>query len=245
MSEDSFDSWGWRIPFLASGLLVVVGLWVRLKIEETPVFNAEQARSGAPFLDAVRSQPRQMLLGTGAVIMLPTLSYLGATYLPNYGTTQLDLTRTSVLTFGVLAGLFFMGAILSGGWLVDRFGRRSSLLTLGVLGTLWTLLLFPVMNTGSTAAFGIAACLTMVLAGTTFGAVGSLLTEMFETRYRYTATSVTYNVAHVIGGAVPPLLGAALVASGHTTAFALILAAFCLVSVLSLLGLRETRGRAL
>jgi MFS family permease len=245
MSDESFRAFGWRIPFLISVVLVAIGLYVRLKIDETPVFKAETARHGTarlPFAEALRRQPKEILLGTGLVVTVPTYSYLGASYLPNYGTAVLGLGRTPVLVAGIAAGVVYAAGILLGGLLADRLGRRRTLLTANAVAIVWALLLFPVLNIGGIAAFSVGLGITLLIAGAALGPVGAVLSELFRTRYRYTASGFSYNVAQIIGGAIPPLIAAPIIASAGTFVFSLFIAALCVIGLASIAALRETAG---
>ena len=245
MSDEAFLSYGWRIPFLVSIVLVAIGLYVRLKIEETPVFTEEAKTHGTskvPFVEAFRTQPREIILGTGLVITVPTFSYLGASYLPNYGTTVVGLGRTPVLVAGIVAGVIYALGILLGGVLADRLGRRRTLAIASAIAIVWALLLFPVMNIGSLSAFTIGLCITLFIAGTALGPVGAVLSELFRTRYRYTASGFSYNLANVIGGAIPPLIAAPIIAAAGSFVFSLFVCALCLVTLVSVVLLRETAG---
>ena len=130
MPEAAFVSWGWRIPFLASIVLVAIGLWIRLKIDETPVFKNEVARAGiskVPFIEAFRSQPRRILLATGTAIgAVYVLTYIGGAYMTSYGTETLKLARTYVLTVAVVGGVAISLGVVAGALLSDRLGRRRS-----------------------------------------------------------------------------------------------------------------------
>lgn len=128
MSDETFLAWGWRVPFLASILLIVVGLWVRLSIDETPVFAKQIKQHGAartPFLDAFKSQPKQVLLATGTAAMTLSLTYIGGTYLISYGTKILELPRPFVLSIAVVGGFAISVAVILGAVLSDRIGRRA------------------------------------------------------------------------------------------------------------------------
>jgi MFS family permease len=243
MSDEAFLSYGWRIPFLFSVVLVGIGLYVRLRIDETPVFTAEAAKRPAarlPFAEAIRNQPRQILIGIGLVVTVPTVSYMGVSYLPNYGTTVLGLDRTSVLIAGIVGGFLYPLGILIGGLLADRRGRRRTLLMATVLAVVWTPLMFPVAKIGSIAAFTACLCITIFIGGLALGPVGAVLSELFHTRYRYTAAGFSYNAAQIIGGAIPPLVAAPIIATAGTFVFSLFLVALCLISLVSIVKLRES-----
>jgi MFS family permease len=244
MSSDTFIAWGWRVPFLASFLLIGVGLYIRLKIDETPVFKSQAKHEGArqgPFLEAFRRQPRQVLLGGGATLTTFALTYTGASYLTNYGTSVLQLTRTSVLAVGTGGGLALAAGVVLGGAVSDRIGRRRVIMLGSMIGAVWTTVLFPILDTGSVSAFAFGLLLTMIISGFALGPLGAFLSEMFPTRYRYTGTGLSYNLGAAFGGAVPPVAGAALTAAGGRDVFGFFLAALCLVSALCTYALAETK----
>lgn len=249
MSDEAFLSYGWRIPFLASIVLLGIGLWIRLATEETPVFTRQQAvgsrAAGFPVVEAFRRQPREIVLGAGVEIMAFALLYLGVTYLTSYGTTELELSRTAVLGVNIAGGAGLCAGILVGGVTSDRVGRRRVLLLATSLAVVWSLLLFPVLDLGSVLAFGVGIVVSTFVAGLGFGPVGAMMSELFATRYRYTASGICYNVAGIVGGAVPPLLAAAIIAAFGSLAFGAFLAILCLVSLLCCAGLPETRHFAL
>ncbi|MFC9358920.1 MFS transporter [Rhodococcus sp. NPDC057014] len=244
MTDDTFVSYGWRIPFLLSALLVVFGLYVRLKLDDTPVFTKQIKGEGAsslPFADAFRNQGRQILLGAGTLLMAFALNYMGASYLTNYGTATLDLDRSQVLGAGVFGGVMLGIGIISGGTRSDRVGRRRILLITNVVAIPWALVLFPLLDTKSLAAFWIGLAVSFLVAGHAFGVAGSFLSELFHTRYRYTAAGLSYSLAGIFGGALPPLIAASVISTWGGLAFGVLLAAIGLVSIGCTLRLRETR----
>jgi len=249
MSDENFEAWGWRVPFLISIVLVFIGLYVRLRIEETPAFTAEaqrgSANAGLPFKEAFTHQWKEILLGAGSLVMAFSLGYIGIAFLTNYGTATLDLPRTQVLTAGMFGNFVNCLAIIAGGVLSDRFGRRRILLTANSVGIVWALLLFPLLDTGSLGAFWLGQGVTFLIAGTGFGVAGSFLSELFHTRYRYTASGLAYSFAAVLGGAIPPLVAASMIGTYGGFVFGILLAGYCLVGLLCTIALRETRGRDL
>jgi len=248
VTDETFAAWVWRIPFLLSILLVVVGLWIRLKIEETPVFAKEVKSYGTsnfPFVEAFKHQWKQILLGAGAMVTAFSFGYMGVSYMTNYGTAGLGFSRQMVLAVGAIgAGLQGL-SIISGGTLSDRIGRKKVLIITSVIAVPWALALFPILDTKNVGLYWIAILITFAIAGHGFGVAGSFLSELFETRYRYTATGLSYSLAGIVGGAVPPLLAAAIIPAYGSMTFGIVLAAFCLVSLLSVLALKETRGTSL
>jgi MFS family permease len=251
MSEEAFLSWGWRIPFLLSVFLLGVGMWIRLAMDETPVFKAE-AESGKvvaiPFAEAFRNQSREIMLAGGMMILTFSFGYLGVVYLTNYGTTVLQLPRTFVLSMSVVAGLVYTGGILASGVLSDRIGRRVVVIAAAVIGVAWSLVLFPLLGIGAEsahAAYAAGVITTMLIAGFALGPMSAYVSELFETRYRYTAVGFSYNIAGVVGGAITPILAASITAAYGGAAFGYLLTFLALISLVCVLCLRETRGEPL
>ncbi|MER5443532.1 MFS transporter, partial [Streptomyces sp. NPDC002790] len=243
MSEDTFTSWGWRVPFLASFLLVIVGLWIRMRIDETPVFKNQVAQSGTsrlPFLEALKHQPRQVLLATGTVMIGFALTYIGGTYLVSYGTTVLELPRTFVLSMAMVGGLTISLGTLIGAVLSDRIGRRGVIVGAASVGVVWALVLFPLLDLGSRGVFAIGVPVTLFLSGIATGPQGAFLSELFHTRYRYTAAGLSYSLAGMIGGGIPPLVAPSIINNFGSFTFGCILACVCLVSLICVLKVGET-----
>jgi MFS family permease len=244
MSSETFLAWGWRVPFLASFLLVIFGLWVRLNVEETPVFKNQIARAGAarlPFAEAFKNQPRQILLATGAITMTFALTYIGGTYLVSYGTSVLKLTRPFVLGVAIIGGIAISLGVIGGAMLSDRIGRRWTIVGTAVVACVWSLVLFPILDLRSTTAFAIGLPVTMLISGFATGPLGAFLSELFATQYRYTAAGFSYSLAGMLGGGIPPLVAAAIIASLGGPAFGVILAGVCLVSLVCILAIGETK----
>lgn len=246
MSNESFLDYGWRLPFISSVVLLGFSLWVRLSIEETPVFSDEKERSGVakvPFFEALRNQPRAIMFAAGMVIAIYALNYTASAYLVAYGTGVLDLTRNNVLMVGIGSGLAMAAGQMIGVYMADRVGRRKVMITVFCVELVWVLLLFPIVNMDTVAAFGVGVWVTLFINGIATGPLGAFLSETFETRYRYTATGFAYNVAGIIGGAIPPLIAAPIIAAHGTTAFSFILFGVVLVSLFSAWSLSETKDR--
>ncbi len=247
MSEASFVAWGWRIPFLISIVLIAVGLYVRLKIEESAVFTAAAGGRSTrlPIAAALTRQPREVLLGAGAVVMTFAFFYVGMTYLTSYGVEQLRLPLSTVLGIGIVAGVAFAITTVLGSICSDRIGRRKMIMTANALAIPVALVLFPVLDLGTPVAFAVGMCLPLAVVGLGYGPAGALLPEIFATSHRYTGAGVAYNLAGVLGGAITPLVGAQLGASFGGTAIGLYLAGIGVVSLLSMLALRESKDNAL
>lgn len=254
-SSDAFMRFGWRVPFILSALLVAVGLWIRLSIEETPVFTAEQERNAAlpgarqlPVIEALRLRWKEIVLGGIAFAALFAFFYIGTSFLTSFGSTELALPRNSVLGSGVIASVFFAAATLFSGWACDRIGRRKALMGAGVFAFFWSFALFPVISAGSadgqgsTVMFVIGLTVTLAIVGFMFGPAGSFLPELFPTRFRYTGAGMAYSLAGILGGALPPIAAVGLTAAFGGLGVGVMLAGIALVSVTTTAILRETLG---
>ncbi|MGE3287722.1 MAG: MFS transporter [Pseudonocardia sp.] len=244
MSDESFLAFGWRIPFVASLILIAVGLYVRLSIEETPVFRAaakNKALARNPLIDVLRAQTKEVLLAGGALTMLFAFFYIGVTYLTSYGTTQLGHSRPTVLSIGILGGAVMAICTILSAVYSDRVGRRTLILWGNAAAIVAALLLFPILDIGTPWSFALGLSLVMGLVGVAYGPAGAYLPEIFATHYRYTGAGMGYNLAGILGGAVTPFLAAWLVAGFGSFAIGIYLALMGLLSTLCVLALHETK----
>ncbi|MDQ3761221.1 MAG: MHS family MFS transporter [Actinomycetota bacterium] len=245
-TDQSFYDYGWRIPFLASIVLLGAGLYVRLKIEETPVFRQAQRLqpTHAPLREALTQAPREVLLAAGTMTAIFALFYTGTTYLTSYGTspTGAALTRTVVLSFGIVAGVAMAVGVVLSAISSDRFGRRTVVMLSCGGAAVWSLLLFPLLDTRSPVAFSLGVIVTLGLMGLSYGPAGALLPETFPTRYRYTGAGTSYNLAGIVGGAIPPLVATPLAAAFGGFAIGVLLCALSLLSLFCTRALAETKG---
>lgn len=248
-TSETFLAYGWRIPFIASLLLVMVGLWIRLSVEETPVFKNQklnQEREAAPvklpFGDAIRKQWRQIALAGLAMSTVFSMFYTGSTFLTSYGIGSLEMSRTTILGFGMVAAVV-LGIVTSAAAIIsDKVGRRKVIAYAYGAAIVWSLLLFPLLDTGSPFAFLLGVTISLAIYGVANGPAGALLPEMFQSRFRYTGAGLSYNLGGIIGGAVPPILAAQIVASYSSIWVGVLLAVLSAVSLLAILALPETKN---
>ncbi|MEO3885898.1 MFS transporter [Nonomuraea sp. B5E05] len=249
LSDDAFGSWGWRLPFVASLLLVIVGLYVRLKISETPVFQKamDQRRiAKVPFAGLMRHQWRRVLLGAGAMTIAYTLFYTATTYCLAYGTSELEIPKTTMLALTMIGVVFMAAGTVVSAMVSDRLGRRRTLIAGTGVAAVWGLVMFPLMETRSVFLAGLALAGALALMGLIFGPMGAYLPELFRTEYRYSGASVAYSLGGVLGGAVPPLVATGMQAGGMgTMAVGGYVSAMALLSLLCLLALPETGDESL
>jgi metabolite-proton symporter len=245
MSKESFEAWGWRIPFLASIVLLVVGYYIRSRIAETPVFRAAldaQERSKVPFLELLRRQPRQLILASGSFILAFTLFYTITTFCLNYGTTVLKLSRTTMLLEAIVAASVMGLATLWFAVMSDRVGRRALCIGAAVTSALWAFPLFWLIQTRSPLLVGVAMVVGMVCFALLYGPMGAYFPELFRVRYRYSGASFAYSAAGIIGGGVSPIIATDIIGrTGSTTGISWYLVGVSVLCLMCLLFLRETK----
>jgi metabolite-proton symporter len=207
MSDADFFAWGWRIPFLSSALLVLVGLYVRLKITETPDFQAvldRNERVKLPVVAVLKSHPRALVLGTLAAMATFVIFYLMTVFTLSWGTSKLGYSRQQFLLLQLVAIVFFGLTIPAAAVLADRHGRRAAMILVSVAIALFGLLFGPMFGSGSLAMVVLFMVLGQCLIGMTYGPLGTLLSEMFPAEVRYTGASLTFNLAGILGASLAP-----------------------------------------
>jgi MFS family permease len=247
-TSQAFIDYGWRIPFIASALLVLIGLYVRLKVEETPVFTRRTARADSatgPLFGVFKHQPRELLIAAGSLAMMFAFFYIGTAYLTSYATRTLGLSRTTVLSLGLIAAILFCISITLSAMYSDRIGRRRLVIASCVVSIPGGLVLFPLLDIGTPVAFLAGLSLALVIMGISYGPAGALLPEMFRTEYRYTGAGMAYAIAGVLGGGTAPTLAAELTSRYGSGAVGWMLATFGLLSLTCAFFLPETRHRTL
>jgi metabolite-proton symporter len=268
MSDEQFLAWGWRIPFLASAILVIVGLWVRFKLIETPAFQKvveQNAVAKVPLARVFKTSWRQLILGTFIMLATYVLFYLMTTFSLSFGTRAttagaaaaaeaagtpfdaaayapgLGYARETFL-FMLIAGVVFFGIFtLVSGPLAERFGRRKHLLwtTVGIL--VFGALFVPLLAGGTV---GVMAFLILgfTLMGLTFGPQAAILPELFPANVRYTGSAIAYNFSSILGAAVAPFIALALLnVAGTPILVGVYLSSMALLTIIALLISRETR----
>ncbi|HEY2582608.1 MAG TPA: MFS transporter, partial [Mucilaginibacter sp.] len=213
MTDDQFLSFGWRIPFIASALLVWVGLYVRLKLTETPDFvkiieNNERVK--LPVIDVFMKHTRAIVLGTVATITTFLLFYLMTVFTLSWGTSALHYSRTSFLIAQMISVIFFGLGIPISSVLADRYGRANMLIvaTAGIF--LFGLFFSPLFSTGSWAITVGFLVLGMFLMGLTYGPLGTALAGIFPASVRYTGASLSFTIAGILGASLTPALATML-----------------------------------
>ncbi|MDQ0029092.1 MFS transporter [Arthrobacter bambusae] len=245
----AFTSWAWRIPFLASFVLVTVALYIRLKVEETPIFEKARNRNAparVPLFDTFKNQTSTVLRAGGAILTTFAFYFIVQTYLPSYGVQKLALSQNEVFGVTALAGVVYTAAACVSSLLSDKFGRRRVIGSAQLFGVVWAIALFPIINLGTISAFGVTLCITTMVAGTALGAVGVLVPEQFPTAYRYTATSMSYQLAAILGGGVIPIIAPMITGSpAGPVGFGIVLAVISGVAALCTFSLKEKANESM
>jgi len=219
LSDQAFLSWGWRVAFLLSGALVLVGLWIRMTIAESPLF-AEVEQSGAkarlPVLDVLSQHPKELLIAMGARIGTDVAFYTFTLYILTFITTNLGLPRSVGLTAVLVGSAFQLALIPLFGALSDRVGRRPVYAAGAVSAALWAFVFFPLLSTHSTVVIVLATVVALATHAAMYGPQAAFIAELFSTKLRYSGASMGYQIAGVLGGGIAPLVSIALVAATGT-----------------------------
>ena len=242
LTPRQFQAWGWRLPFLASALLVGVGLWVRLRLSETPAFAAARAEAPpprVPLVELLRHHGRALFGGILATVACFAIFYLTTAFALGYGTSKLGMARDTFLGLQLFAILFLAGGILVSGALSDRFGARSVLMAGCALTIVIALSIVPLLGSGEPARVALFLAGALFAMGLVYGPLGSWLPGLFPPLVRYSGASVAFNVAGILGGGLAPLIAQRLSDELGLQAVGWYLAGCALLSLLGLAGLRE------
>jgi metabolite-proton symporter len=264
-SEEAFIAWGWRIPFLLSAVLIGIGLYVRLTVEESPVFREAQeraaaaaaeraggegaepaAKDGMPILEVFRRYPREVLTAMGARFAENVSYYIFTIVISTYVTRQFGLPSSFVLGAVLIGAAFHVVTIPVWGAISDRVGRRP-VYVIGAVGVgAWAFAFFALLDTRNFALTALAVVVGLLFHGAMYGPQAAFLSELFGTKVRYSGVSIGYQLASVVAGGLAPIISVALLSAfGTGYAIAAYVAASSLVTLVAVLSYRETRDRDL
>jgi MFS family permease len=245
LPEESFLSWGWRVPFLLSFFLVLIGILVRYRLTETPAFKTvveRQELMRQPVVSALKHDWRNILLAIGITVSEIGLAYLLTVFIINYSTAMLGLSRQVILNAIVYAAIVEFVTLPLAGWLSDVYGRKALYLTGAVASVVVAFPFFWLFETKNVTVITLTVIVTMTLThALLFGPKAAFMPELFGTRVRYSGAALGANLAAATSGGFTPLIATALLAwTGATWAVSLYIIALSLVTVLSVLLTPET-----
>lgn len=242
LPKDAFIEWGWRIPFLASALLVALGLWVRLKLAETPAFRAVLEKEKPPMVplgELFRDHWKETIGGTFGVVACFCIYYIATAFALGYGTTTLAIPRETFLQVQLVAILFMAGGIVWAGYWSDAASPRIVLMVGCALSVGAGFLMAPMMGGADLMMVGGFLSILLLLMGFVYGPLGAWLPGLFPARVRYTGVSVAFNVGGVIGGGFTPIAAQALAQQGGLPLVGIYLSVAAGLSLVALLLLRK------
>jgi MFS transporter, MHS family, shikimate and dehydroshikimate transport protein len=244
ISESAFTTWGWRVPFLLSVVLIGIAIYINLRLEETVAFeHVKETHTEArmPVLDVFRTYPKQVTLAAGAMIGITGTYYVMTTYVTSYGPGVLGMSRSAILTAVLLSAVFSIPALMFFAWLSDYWGRRGIYMLGAVLTGLWSFPAFWLIDTASVFLILIALAIYQIVFSMMYGPQGALFAEMFGTRVRYSGASIGYQIGGMLGGALAPIIATALfAATGSSISIAAYMAVVCAISLVSVFLITES-----
>jgi MFS family permease len=257
MSDEAFLAWGWRLPFIASILLIAISLYIQLRMEDTEAFKALQAEQAAspqqavtersPVFEAMRRYPRRILLAAGAFLSVQVTFYILIAFVIAYGLNSptVDLTRDELLISVLVAAAIMMPAQFYFSGLSDRVGRKQIYRWGAILTGVWGFAIFPLVDTGMPIMITLAVTMGMVLLGMQYGPQAAYFTELFATEVRYSGASLGYQIGAILGGALAPTIAVLLWQELGIIYVSVYILVAALLTLWSLSQLEETGGKAL
>jgi MFS family permease len=242
MSDAQFMGGGWRLPFLLSSVLVILGLWIRFRLADTPALVAAhvERHTTIPIIELLRDQWRQTLAGTCAVVACFAIYYLTTAFALGYGTTALGYDKRSFLSVQLFAILFMAAGIFVAGYAADKWSSRTVLMAGSAIAVLVGFAMGPMFGSGSLGLVALFLCIGLFTMGLVYGPLASLLPQLFTARVRYTGVSIAFNVGGILGGGFAPAVAQGLADRGGLAFVGLYISG---AAVLTLLGLLAVPSR--
>ena len=221
VSEESFYSWGWRIPFLASAILIGISMYIQLNLEDTKAFQELQQRKQnidakdeqikqSPILEAIRKYPNRIALAAGAFLSIQVTFYILIAFLLAYGVSSAEISRDDMLAAVLIASAIMVPCQFMFSSISDRYGRKGIFMAGAILTGLWAYAIFPLVDTGNFYLIVLAITIGLVFVGMMYGPQAAFFTELFSTEVRYSGATLGYQFGAILGGAFAPTIAAFL-----------------------------------
>ena len=258
MSDEAFMDWGWRLPFIASIVLIGISMYIQLKIEDTEAFrslsdaqSAEDKPAAAversPVVEAIRKYPKRIMLAAGAFLSVQVTFYILIAFVIAYGmnSPSVELSRDTMLTAVLVAAAIMVPTQFYFSGLSDRIGRKNVYRWGAILTGIWGFILFPLIDTGDPMMIGFAITMGLLFLGMQYGPQAAYFTELFSTEVRYSGASLGYQIGAILGGALAPTIAVLLWNEVGIFYVSVYIAIAALLTLWSLSQLEETKGNSL
>ncbi|MBM4668663.1 MFS transporter [Rhodococcus hoagii] len=252
LPEAAFLSWGWRVAFFFSAFIVLIGWFIRTKVEDSPIFKdaAEEQPQAESTWKAIKrvfqARPREVLTAMGARVIENILYYMVVTFSLTYLKVQLDVDTSTILTLMLISHIVHAAMILVFGWMSDKVGRRPVYLAGATLATVYCFVAFPLMDTKSDALILCAITVGLIIHAVMYAPQPALLSEMFPTHMRYIGVSLGAQVTAIFAGSLAPVIATMLLRTFDSwVPIAIYVAVAGLISIVAVLFMRETKGTSL
>ena len=258
MSDEAFMDWGWRLPFIASIVLIAISMYIQLKIEDTEAFRSlSDAQSAddkpaaaverSPVVEAIRKYPKRIMLAAGAFLSVQVTFYILIAFVIAYGmnSPSVELSRDTMLTAVLVAAAIMVPTQFYFSGLSDRIGRKNVYRWGAILTGIWGFILFPLIDTGDPLMIGFAITMGLMFLGMQYGPQAAYFTELFSTEVRYSGASLGYQIGAILGGALAPTIAVLLWNEFGIFYVSVYIAIAALLTLWSLSQLEETKGNSL
>lgn len=248
LTDDQFREWGWRIPFLASGVLVAIGLYVRVSVVETPAFARLAARGAqvrVPLVTVLHGHWRNLVLGSLAMVVCYAIFYTTSVFALSYSTRTAHVPQSQALGLLCVAITMMAAVTPASAWLADKYGSRTVVLAGSVLAAASGFTMAPLLGAGTVVGTGAFMCVQLAIMGVVFTPMGALLPGLFPTEVRYTGASAAYSLGGILGASLAPYAAQVLLTAGGLPAVGFYITGAAVVSIAALLMLGRDDGGAM